>query len=193
MVLYKGIYPILWGIEMATEKFKALVHFMVHECVNNPGRLGAVRLNKALWFTDVISYKSNGTSVTGEKYVKRQRGPVPARILSTLEELVAEDKIIIREPEFQYDSRKFLALARPDPSVLSESERDLAATVLETVCGHSANDISELSHDIIWESAAEGEEIPLYATLAADKGEISEDVRLWADGITETMLNTELS
>jgi hypothetical protein len=33
---------------MSTEKFKALVHYIVEECSDNPGRLGATRLNKAL-------------------------------------------------------------------------------------------------------------------------------------------------
>ena len=57
---------------MATEKFKALVHFIVHECQENPSKLGAIRLNKALWYTDVVSFRASGASVTNESYVKRQ-------------------------------------------------------------------------------------------------------------------------
>ncbi len=172
---------------MATEKFKALVHFIVHECLNNPEKLGAIRLNKALWYSDVISYKMNGSSITGASYVKRKKGPVPAKILSTLKELENESKILIREPEAQYDCRKFLCLVKPDTKLLSEDERTLAKTMLERVCGRSANEISEETHDVIWEAASEGEEIPLYATLAAEKGQVSAIIKSWADGIVSKL------
>jgi len=171
--------------EMATEKFKALVHFIVHQCLDRPGKLGAIRLNKALWYTDVIAYKVAGVSVTGEKYVKRARGPVPAHILATLRELDAEGKIIIREPEHQYDARKYLSLQNPNMEILSDAERDLARSIVEAVCGFSASEISELTHDIVWEAAAEGEEIPMCATLACEKGEVTDAVRAWAAQIVE--------
>jgi hypothetical protein len=169
--------------DMANEKFKALVHYLVHECRDHPNILGAIRLNKALWYTDVVSYKANGVPVTGESYVKRKRGPVPAHILATLRELEAEGKIVIREPEYQYDVRKFISLVQPESEPLSDDERELARGILGTVCGFTANAISEMTHDNIWDAAAEGEEIPLYATLASDVGEISENVRSWAAGI----------
>jgi hypothetical protein len=172
---------------MTTQKFKALVHFLVHECRDHPGRLGAVRLNKSLWFTDVIAYQTNGASVTGESYVKRQRGPVPAHILAILRELRDEGKILIQEPEFMYDPRKFISLTPPEIESLSDDERALAKAILEDVCGYTANGISDLSHDIIWDAAAEGEEIPLYATLAAELGEVTDDVRRWAESITSEL------
>jgi hypothetical protein len=170
---------------MATDKFKALVHYIVHECRESPGRLGAVRLNKALWYTDVTAFKMNGASVTGEKYVKRAKGPVPAHILATLRELRDEGKILIQEPEFPYDPRKFISLVSPDTEHLSDDERSLATSTLSTVCGYTANGISELTHDIIWDAASEGEEIPLYATLASELGEVTESVRKWAGTITK--------
>lgn len=170
---------------MATEKFKALVHYIVHQCLDRPGKLGAIRLNKALWYTDVIAYKLSGVSVTGEKYVKRARGPVPAHILATLRELDQEGKVIIREPEHQYDARKFLSMKNPNVELLSEAERELAKSTLEAVCGFSAHEISALTHDIVWEAAAEGEEIPMCATLACEKGEISSAVRAWASSVMD--------
>lgn len=170
---------------MATEKFKALVHFIVHECRENPGRLGAIRLNKTLWYTDVAAYQTAGASVSSETYVKRRMGPVPAHILSTIRTLSEEGRILVQEPEGQYDSRKFHSLADPDHGVLSETEKALAKRVLSVVLGYTANGISDATHDIIWEAAEDGEEIPLYATLASDLGEITDSVREWAMGILE--------
>jgi hypothetical protein len=165
---------------MPTEKFKALVHHIVHECQSHPHRLGAIRLNKTLWYTDVAAYRAKGASVTAETYVKRKMGPVPRHILATLAELEAEGAIHIVEPAAQYDARKFISLVQPNPDVLSEDEKQLAKSVLSAVLGYTANAISEMTHDIIWDAAEDGDEIPMYATLASEKGTITEGVKAWA-------------
>lgn len=170
---------------MATEKFKALVHFIVHECLDNPGRLGAVRLNKVLWFTDLTSYQMTGASVTSEKYVKRKMGPVPATILRTIRELEQEGKIVVRGREAYYDPYKYISLKDPEVGCLSEGDRRLAKDAINFVCGHSANEISDTTHDEVWSAAREGEEIPLYATLATGMGEITDDVKMWAESIVQ--------
>lgn len=166
---------------MSGAKFKELVHFMIHECRDNPMRLGSVRLNKALWFTDMLAYQETGTSISGEHYIKRQKGPVPRTILATLRELEQADSISIEEPAFQYAPRQHFSRTAPEFKHLSAADRDFAKRVLDAVCQHSANDISEATHEEIWEAAEEGEEIPLYATLASGRGEITDAVRAWAD------------
>jgi hypothetical protein len=101
-----------------------------------------------------------------------------------LREFKDEGKLLIQEPEFLYDARKFISLVAPNPEALSDAERALAKSTLDTVCGYTANGISELTHDVIWDAAAEGEEIPLYATLASELGEVTDAVRTWASSIT---------
>lgn len=166
---------------MATEKFKALAHFIVHECRDDPARLGAIRLNKTMWKADVAAFKATGKAITGDRYVKRGMGPVPKHILATVRELANEGAIAVQEPEFQYDTRRFVALTAPAHEALSDEERSFAQAALAAVCGMSANAASEETHDIIWEAAAEGEEIPIEATLASKAGEITNDVLAWAE------------
>ena len=177
---------------MATEKFKALVHFIVHECLDNPGRLGSVRLNKALWFTDMTSYQMTGASVTSEKYVRRKMGPVPATILRTIRELEQEGKIVVQGRKTYYDPYRYISLVDPD-SCLSQSDRSLAREAINFVCGHSANEISNTTHDEVWSAAKEGEEIPLYATLATGKGTITDDVKIWAESIVQELEDEKAS
>lgn len=143
--------------------------------------LGAVRLNKALWNTDVLSYKTNGTPITGERYVKRAKGPVPKHILATLRLLEERGDIVVREPEYKFDTRKFISLTAPRAELLSDEEREMARAVLSYVCGRSANQISEESHISVWEEADEGEEIPLSATLVSNEGEYTKEVYDWAN------------
>ena len=68
-----------------TDKFAALVHYIVHSC--DPKQLGAIRLNKALWYIDVLAYQTTGDPVTGETYRRRQFGPVPGSIMPVLDTL----------------------------------------------------------------------------------------------------------
>jgi Protein of unknown function (DUF4065) len=173
---------------MATEKFKALVHYIVASC-DDPQRLGATKLNKVLWFADAICYRSTRASITGETYVKRKRGPVPKAILQTLRELRAEGKIHIEEPAFQYEIRRFVSLQKPDASMFSPVEIGIITAVLAEVCDrHTASSISDLSHDQIWDAANEGEELPLFATLASQPGEITEEAMGWADNVVATAI-----
>ena len=164
-----------------TSKLEALVHYIVHECRYRPDRLGAVRLNKALWYADVSAFKANGKPITGESYVKRQYGPVPRRIGEALDGLQRKGAITVREPSGLYDTRKFESLREPDPGALTGDEQRRASDVVAAVCSVTASRISDLSHDAIWDAAYSGEEIPIYATLAANEGEITPEVIAWAN------------
>ena len=155
---------------MASAKFKALVHQIVASC-DDPNRLGATKLNKICWFADTIAYRLHGKSITGETYVKRQRGPVPKSILFAIRELEAEQKIGVRDHEYLPSKkiRLFVSLKDPDPRALTDDERSIVQFVIDGVCNHhTATSISELSHDTIWDAANDGEEIPMCATLIAE-------------------------
>ena len=165
---------------MAANKFKALVHYIIHRCRDNPGQLGAVRLNKILWFSDAFTYQIRGEPITSSTYIKRQFGPVPRQILPTLRELESEGKIMIIEPEHPLDTRKYMSLVAPAEDEIPEEELRMVTPVMNFVLGHTANAVSEASHDLIWESASEGEEIPLYATLASERGVLTEEIAQWA-------------
>ncbi len=170
---------------MNRAKFKALVHYVIAKC--DPSRLGAVRLNKVLWYADTFAYRATGESMTGEAYVKRQRGPVPQHILGVLEELKEDGAIVIRErARFDFSIREFIMLRSPDTSFLSQEEMDVVDEMREHICDlHTANSISDLSHDQVWEAANMGEIIPMWATLAASPGAITPEVIAWADAVIE--------
>lgn len=170
---------------MAANKFKLLVHHVIYMCRDRIDQLGAVRLNKILWFADAFAYQMRGNSITEETYVKRPFGPVPKHILRTLDELKSEGKIQIVEPEYPLDTRKFVSLVAPNEDDFTEAEKRLVSSTVDAVLSRTANEISELSHDLIWKTAREGEEIPLYATLASMQGEITEEDIKWANGIAD--------
>ena len=168
---------------MSTGKLQALAHYIIAQCGHSPERLGTIRLNKVIWFSDVIAYQMRGESITDDTYVKRRLGPVPRRILPALDALERVRAISIREPEAPYDVRLYYSLQTPSQDSLSDWEKRVAQDVLSATLGHTANEISEMTHDAIWHAVAEGEEIPLAATLVAVPREISPEVLSWANGV----------
>jgi hypothetical protein len=166
---------------MKNKKFKALVHLIIDQCSDDPAKLGATRLNKAIWFSDVLSYQLHGKTISGQTFVKRQNGPVPDRILPTLRELEEQDRIAIKEPQFEYDTRRFLSTQKVDVTSLTEHEIGLVSYAVKYVCDQTATAVSDETHDVIWKAARMGEEIPIFAIFAANFGEITEEVKVWAE------------
>lgn len=161
------------------EKFRDLVHYICH--IADRDELGAVKLNKILWFADMITYVNKGKSLTGSVYVKRQLGPVPIEILRALEDLEAAQKMIVRDiPCFGNTKRDFISLTEPNISHFDALEISLVADITHHICHHhTAGSISEKTHDIIWQLAAMGEEIPYCAVYGAQLGEITQEDIKW--------------
>ena len=175
---------------MATQKFKDLVHYICWKC-EDPTQLGATKLNKIPWRVDTVAYQIDGESVTGEVYVKRQHGPVPKNILRVLEELKTGKKIVVREPDAEFQPREYVALSKPDMSAFSERHMALIDAVIDEVCKrHTANSISTSTHDQVWDAAAIGEEMPLYATFAAEADEVTKEDMAWADKIVDKLTHS---
>ncbi len=150
-------------------KLRALVYFFIKLCNDEPSKLGAIRLNKALWYTDVFSCLAHGKQMTEADYVKRQFGPVPKEILRVLRELRTQEAITITEPENPFEVRRF-AIKRGGEELenaLDDDEKTLARLVLDAVLGYSASEISELIRDDIWRDTPEGEK--MHPSVAAER------------------------
>ncbi|NKE69119.1 DUF4065 domain-containing protein [Ramlibacter sp. RBP-2] len=164
-------------------KFKALVHYICQKA-EDPSCLGAIKLNKVLWYSDSIFFKLHGQSITGETYVKRQFGPVPRDIVGVIDELVAEGKIARgRVDHFGHLKSEFIAIEEADVSQFTGPEIQIIDEAFEHVCiNNTAKSISEETHGVIWQIAAMGEPIPLATVFASEVGEVDEDDLAWARG-----------
>jgi hypothetical protein len=167
------------------KKFNDLVHYTCWIGSRYPN-FGKTILNKVLWFADREKYIKTGKMVTNHIYIKKPYGPVPANIDSSLKELVGENKIVVNNEDYYCGYRKtnFRVLKEPSLDLLDTSDIHLLNRNIEEICqNHSANSISTLSHDFIWECATDGEEIPMYAILASEIGSITEEDKIWAHAI----------
>ena len=160
------------------DKFKTLVHYICDIC--DTSQLGSTKLNKILWYSDIEYYLLKGKSITNEKYIKREFGPVPSHILEIIDELKSEKKLAVKEPEYIPDNRKYISLQKPDLSIFTAEEIDIVVKNITEICkNHTARSISEKTHDRLWELALIGEEIPYFAIFASNLGEINEDDIEW--------------
>lgn len=167
------------------EKLLAAAHYICHVAERDKlkKKFGATKLNKILWYADTINYLITGNSLTGEIYRKQQYGPVPQHILQVMGELEAQGCVKIGNSDFHgHTKRDFHCMQPPDETSLSQDEMRLLEQITRVVCeGHTAASISQLSHDITWEVADMGEEIPMCAAFVADIRRADRATIEWAE------------
>lgn len=162
-------------------KFKDVVLYTCHKC--DRSKLGAVKLNKVLYFVDMVRYAGTGAAVTGATYKKRKHGPTTDYLLQALRDLTAERKLQINDVNFfGFTKKEYVPLVEPDVSRLGKEEIVLLDEVIEFVCsGNTAKTISEYSHQTPWEMVEFGQEIPYHSAFLLYPSEVSLEALEWAE------------
>jgi uncharacterized phage-associated protein len=159
-------------IRFDREKLKSVVHFICSQCA--PEQLGNVKLHKILYFADMLHFKHTGRALTGVKYTKQQFGPVARHLTSALAALEQEGSIEIRSRDYFGFTKRDYIVRRPLSVQLANEEAALLHDVMQFVIGHSAREISELSHNVAWETAKMGEEIPYFSVWGWAPSEVTD-------------------
>ena len=149
-------------------KFKSLMHYVIAKAGDRDG-FGAVKLYKILWFSDARAYMLSGVPITGEKYIREKYGPLPVHAIGVINELVEEGAIRIwNDVYYNRQIRRFKSLRAPERLTLTEEQRAIVEYWLKHIVeDHTAESISEESHDLAWEIAQIGEELPYHAIFAS--------------------------
>ena len=161
------------------EKFKALIHYVCAQAPNLRS-LGATKLNKILWFAERDCYL-RGEPISEVTFIKLQDGPVPKAMSKYLRELEDDGALIVRKTEWR-GKPKVEFISRRDPSLerFTATQVSVINRAIQGICTlHTADSISKVSHDEVWELAEMGEEIPYYAAFGK-RGEITEEDIVWA-------------
>ena len=150
------------------EKFKSLMHYIIAKAGDEDG-FGAVKLYKILWFSDARAYMLSGEPITGETYIREKYGPLPVHAIGVINELVEEGAIRVwNDVYYNRHIRRFRSLRAPDRPRLSDDQRAIVEYWLKHIVeDHTAETISEQSHDLAWEVAQIGEALPYHAIFAS--------------------------
>lgn len=163
----------------APDKLKAMIHYIAD--ASPRGMLGKVKLNKVLWFSDREMYLKTGQTISGETYLRFPNGPVSRNLLNAQRQLEAEGKILIRKVRhYSYEQYEYLSLTDPDISPFSPQELDIIGRQISWIAPLHATQVSEISHDRTWEIFSDGEEIPMFAVLAAKTRDFTPEDMTWA-------------
>ena len=160
-----------------------IVHYISAKC-DDASKLGAVKLNKILWYADIAAYITLGRQITELRYIKQPRGPVPNNIREILKMAEGEDLIRVSKAD---GSPKAMLLVQsqkePDMNQFSEAEMNILDSVIQQIRdNHTGTSISEETHsNWAWKIANIGEEIPLETSLLGDAVLPDDRDIKWAD------------
>ncbi len=166
-------------------KLNALILYACEKC--DPSNLGAVKLHKVLYFSDMFFYAEYGRPITGATYRKRPFGPTCDSLLESLSELAQNGKIDIKTVDyFGYQKKEFHPMGKPDLWRFSKDESELIDEVINFVCiNNSAKTISEFSHNRAWDLAEFGEVLPYSSIFQIFPTQVSLEALAWAEGEAE--------
>ncbi len=152
--------------QASNAKLREAVHFVCKKMALRPEKLGAVKLQKIIWYFDVKSYLSTGRAATGATFVKGKYGPYTREIGDVVDDLVSAGRLFADTEEF-FDNEKtrLIGKGETDISVFSDKERRWLDEISTDICeNHTAASLSERSHGAVWRMAQYGEVIPFAAT-----------------------------
>lgn len=160
---------------------KAMIHHVTRRYALEPEKLGAVKLHKILWNTE-IQLLRRGYPVTGETFIKHIFGPFAEHLDELCSELARQGNLHVAKPTEQYEATQFVGKGLPDRAALTEDQWRVLDQITERIVeDHTATSISERSHGPVWETAELYEPMPAEAAAVqwirpseADKAKMRE-------------------
>jgi hypothetical protein len=134
------------------DKLDAAVHYVIAR-VERPSDLGAVKLHKVLWLTDLELMYARNRTLAGETFIKTPQGPWGTHVDKALNRLKKSHQVAeIEGSYYGYRQRQFSSLKLPTLNGLSAAEVDVINRMIDVVCfQHTARSISEATHNSVWE------------------------------------------
>ncbi len=168
-------------VSLDKAKLRAAISYIVVRTEH--ANLGAVKLHRVLYYTDMLHFVQTGQSVTGAQYRKRPFGPTCDALLHVLDEMAQDGEIRIDTVDyFGYQKKRYTVLRERKTNRLSPDELELMDESIRFVCdNNTAQTISEFSHDMVWDMVEYGEIMPYYNAIHLLPNQVSEDTFAWAD------------
>lgn len=146
--------------ELNIAKFRNVLLYILERAAGKPN-IGETVLYKLLYFSDFNYYELYEEHLTGAKYKKLPFGPVPQKLDTLINQMIADKQLKRIKTEYHgYPQTRFLPLEKSDLTLLKASEKEVIDRVIEQMSDWSASAISNYSHkDLPWLASKEGEVI----------------------------------
>lgn len=138
-------------------KFMKLVWYLVRR---TDERLGLVKLHKILYYTDRKLKLVHKKTFAREKYIKEKYGPVSVHLPTALKDLEIYENLKRKKKKIgDYEQEVFSIPSMPPLQSFKTEEITIVEQAIDYILPKTAKEISDVSHDALWESTPEGEEI----------------------------------
>lgn len=157
------------NITFNKNKFKTMLHYIIYKC-NSKKNIGKVVLFKLMYFSDFNFYELYEKPITGEIYIRKDKGPYSTDFEDIKEELIYEKKIKETQKKvYDYPKYHYHSLKKPDTSIFNEKELNIINKTISELSHMNGTEISEYSHgDIPWKIAEYGEELEYESVFYRD-------------------------
>lgn len=139
-------------------KFRETLLYILGKIGAKPN-IGETAIYKILYFIDFDYYEKFEEQLIGATYIKNHFGPTPVEFQAIAHDMADKGEIVlIRNPYFKYEQKKYLPCRDADLSLLTAREKELIDDVLARLSDKNAKELSDYSHnDIPWKIHKEGE------------------------------------
>lgn len=143
---------------------------------------GKTKLNKILFTIDFTFYGMTGKSVSGEVYVHRELGPVPQRMKTILDGMLAENRIEIKDNLiYNQKQQRVIAKENSDLSKFTAEELRFINECIESLKHYTGTQLSEWTHQLRpWLNTLNEEVIPYHAIFGLKKLPVEKAGFIWA-------------
>jgi hypothetical protein len=157
-------------------KMAELILYISDRCQLDP-TFGATKLNKILFYADFIHYANTGEAITGQEYMRLDKGPAPRHLLPIREALIENRELIVRsQPYGGFQQKRPIALRSADLSGFTGEEIAQVDAVISQLWGRTATEVSEISHRFDgWKLASDRETIPYETAFISEREPTEED------------------
>ena len=158
------------------ERLAELILHIAKRCEDDPN-FGATKLNKILWWSDLLSYARRGKPITGVEYQRLRNGPAPKRLVPVRRRLVSSHDAVVQEREyFKRTQMRVIPLRKANYSLFTAEDIALVDEVISDFWDDTAAAVSEASHGKAWEIAKDKQPIPYEAIFLSDNAITPADV-----------------
>jgi hypothetical protein len=118
----------------------------------------------------MLSFRRHGAPITGSKYKKDERGPVPVHILPVQKQMEARNDIrVVHEDKYGLTQRRVVPLRKPDLTLFNGRDIAIVDEVIQALWLKTGSQVSQESHGVQWNTRALEDFIPYEASYLSDE------------------------
>jgi hypothetical protein len=153
-------------VEPDETKFAELLLLVAEELADDPYG-DAVKANGVLYFAEFAHVRETGVPISGVRYRKAERGPVPRGLRAVRDRLVEDGAaVLVRERVLGHEQHRLTPVRPVHRELFSATELKAVQDAVDLLRGHTGADAAERScREPGWRMVDEGEDIPFVTAL----------------------------